>query len=125
MAALPNKNINPVLAVVANLCCCGILGYILLGQARKGVFPLVAALAVGVVGGIVVMILGHILWILASLVDVAFVVVFVAFAVSVAIDCYKVAEAVQNGAEVDENEYKFELLYKIMSLIDKQAIYKG
>ena len=41
------------------------------------------------------------------------------------IDVYQVADAVQQGMVVDENEYKQELLYKICKLVDKQAIYKS
>ena len=41
------------------------------------------------------------------------------------IDVYQVAEALQKGEKLDENEYKFEILYKLMSLIDKKAVYNG
>lgn len=41
------------------------------------------------------------------------------------IDVYMVADAVQRGEAVDENEYKNELLYKVCKIFDKQAIFKG
>lgn len=117
MAAIPNKGTNPVLAAVANFCCCAILGYILLGQARKGIFPLLLVIALGVVSSV----LSRVVPMLGILISP----LSLALGIFVAIDAYQIAEALKNGAEVDENEYKFELLYKIMKMIDKQAIYKG
>jgi len=39
------------------------------------------------------------------------------------IDAYKTAQKLKAGKEVDENEYSVELLYKIVHMIDKEAIY--
>jgi hypothetical protein len=120
MAALPNKNVNPILAAAANFCCCAIIGYLLLGQARKGIFPFLAVLVIGVISmaASVIPILGQIVW-------VCCMVLSMAVSVMAAIDSYQIADAVQKGIEVDENEYKFEFLFKIMSAVDKQAVYKG
>ena len=41
------------------------------------------------------------------------------------VDVYQVAVAVEAGEEVDENEYKMELLYKVVKLIHKDAVFKG
>jgi hypothetical protein len=125
MSALPNKNINPVLAALANFCCCAILGYILVGQTRKGIFPLISVLIVAAIGVVIATVLGYIFWPLGSIVYLLVGCINTVVSVFAVIDVYKVAEAVQQGQEVDENEYKFELLYKVMSNIDKQAIYKG
>lgn len=101
MAAVENKGTNPVVAVLANFCCFGILGYLLVGQTTKGFYIFLVTLVLSLIGiGIIVAIMGL-------------------------VDVYMVAEAVQRGEEVDEREYKFELLYKLMSLIQKDAIYKS
>ena len=103
MAKLENKNVNPIVAVVANWFVFGILGYILLGQTKKGLMVVVATL-IGTLlcclPGVVVAVLGL-------------------------IDVYQTAEAVQKGEEVDENQYKQELLYKIVSKIHKEAVFKA
>ena len=117
MAVLENKNINPMAAAIANFCCLMILGYLLLGQARKGVFPLFTLIGLLIIDGILSRIIGPLILFAAPL--------CLLLAIFVAIDAYQVAEAVQNGEQVDENEYKFEILYKLMRMIDKQAIYNG
>jgi multisubunit Na+/H+ antiporter MnhG subunit len=40
-------------------------------------------------------------------------------------DAYTVAKAVEDGETVDENEYKVELLFKVMSNLHKDAIFNG
>lgn len=101
MAAITKKDTSPIVALIANLCCFGILGYVLIGQTNKGLFTFIVALVLSFVGvGFIVSILGL-------------------------IDVYQVAEAIQRGETIDENEYKLEILYKIMSIVDKNAIYKG
>ena len=40
-------------------------------------------------------------------------------------DAFLVAGAIEKGQEVDENEYMFEILYKIMKVVHKDAVYKG
>ena len=42
-----------------------------------------------------------------------------------AVDVYKVAEAVSKGEEIDEHEYKMEILYKIVKIIHKDAVFKS
>lgn len=39
------------------------------------------------------------------------------------IDAYKTAEKLKAGKEIDENEYSVELLWKIMKIIHKEAIF--
>jgi len=98
---LPNKGINPLVAAAASFFCTP-LGHILLGQTRKGVFILIAAvlgLCACCVGSTVVVILGL-------------------------IDSYTVAKAVEMGQQVGVNEYRVELLYKIMRFLDKTATYR-
>ena len=45
------------------------------------------------------------------------------WAVISAIDAYKTAEKLKAGKEIDENEYSFELFYKIAKIIHKDAVY--
>jgi TM2 domain-containing membrane protein YozV len=102
MTQLENKNFHPVLAILLNWLFPG-LGHIILGQSQKGIWIMLATFigaALCGIPGIFIAILGY-------------------------IDVYQVADAVQQGMVVDENEYKQELLYKICKLVDKQAIYKS
>lgn len=101
MANLEKKGANPMVVGLLNLFLFGCVGYFQLGQKDKGIKVLIGSVVLSVVG------LGWILMILAF------------------IDGKAVAEAVEAGEEVDENEYKNEILYKIISLIDKTAIYKA
>jgi hypothetical protein len=103
MAQLENKNIQPALALVGNLFVLGILGYILIGQSNKALWVFL----VGLIGSALCCVPGWIVLILGL------------------IDVYSVAEAVQRGEAVDENEYKNEMLYNICKIFDKQAIFKG
>ena len=102
MPSLQNKNLHPLLAVFLNWLLVG-LGHMVLGQSQKGLWLFVATL-IGTflccVPGIIIAILGL-------------------------VDVYRVAVAVQQGVEVDENEYKVELLYKICKIFDKKAIYRS
>ena len=97
----PSKKPSPIVVALGNFFCCAILGYYMCGQTSKGVMALIVAIVLSIVG------IGWIIGILA------------------AIDGMQVAEALQKGEAVDENEYKFELHYKIMSLIHKDAIYNA
>ena len=103
MAKLENKQVNPILALVANWLVLGILGYILLGQTSKSIKVLITTL----IGTVLCCIPGIVISVL-SLIDV-----------------YQVAVAVAQGEEVDENEYKVELLYKLCKIVDKDAVFKG
>ena len=102
MAVIEKKDVNPVVILLANICCLGVLGYILMGQTTKAVYVFVLTFVLSLLAGA-----GVIIYILGI------------------IDAYQVAQALAAGEEVDDNEYKFEILYKIMSIIDKNAIYKG
>jgi len=79
-----------------------ILGYILIGQTNKGIKVFLATL----IGSFLCLIPGVVVAILAL------------------VDVYQVALAVKNDEEVDEAEYKNELLYKIVKMIDSEAICK-
>lgn len=103
MAALENKKIHPALALIANWFVFGILGYILIGQTKKSLFVLVAIL------------IGYVLCVIPGVV----------IAILSLIDVYMVADAVQKGEQVDENEYKIELLYKICKILHKDAVFKS
>jgi hypothetical protein len=100
--SLPNKGISPLAVALASWFC-GPLGYILLGQAKKGMFVLLAT----IVGSCLCLFPGVIVAILGI------------------VDCYSVAKAVSEGQEVGANEFKIELLYKIVRIIDKTATYRA
>ncbi len=101
MANLVKKDSNPTVIAVANLLVFGGLGYILIGQKDKAIKIIILTAILSCLGG-----LGVIIAILAFL------------------DGKEVAKAVEAGEEVDENEYKQEILFKIMNLIDKTATFK-
>jgi len=106
MANLEKKDLNPVLVAVANWFIAGILGYILIGQTSKAIKVFLAILILSAVTFFVGGIGGVVVWLLAT------------------IDGFQVATAVEAGEEVAENEYKNEILFKIVKLIDKDAVCK-
>jgi TRAP-type C4-dicarboxylate transport system permease small subunit len=116
MAKLEKKNINPVLAVLANLCCLSFLGYLLVGQTKKAIIFLVIALVEIVLGFVTSPTL---------ILPFVFGILYLALVLMAAIDVHGVATAVEAGEEVDENEYKLEILYKILSIVQKDAVYKS
>lgn len=75
----------------------------MLGQTKKGITVLLFAI-VGTclccLPGIAIVVLSH-------------------------VDVYQCADALNRGEPLEENEYKLELLYKIVSLVDKTAVYRG
>ncbi len=101
MANLQKKGSNPTIIAVANLFIFGALGYFLIGQNDKGIKILILTAVLSLIGGIGIII-----------------------AVLAALDGMEVAKAVEAGSEVDANEYKNEILFKIMKIIDKTAICK-
>lgn len=103
MANVENKRINPVVALIANWFVFGILGYILIGQTKKGVMVVIAT------------IIGSVLCFLPGLL----------IAVLGLVDVFVTAQAIEKGLEIDENEYKNELLYKIVKIIHKDAVFKS
>lgn len=103
MANVENKKINPILALIANWFVFGILGYILIGQTKKGVMVVIAS----IIGSFLCILPGIVIGILGL------------------VDVFVTAQAIEQGVEVDENEYKNELLYKIVKIIHKDAIFKG
>ena len=103
MAALENKNVEPVVAVLANWFVLGLLGYVMLGQTNKGVMVMVTTF------------LGSCLCVLPGL-----LVAILGLA-----DVFAVATAVKNGEVVDENEYKNEMLYKVVKMLHKDAVFNA
>lgn len=103
MKELQNRNANPVLALLLNIFVLPGLGDIMIGQTQKGLMVLVCAF----VGTCLCCLPGAVLIILSH------------------IDVYLCATALQRGETLGENEYKQELLFKIVRLIDKNAVYRG
>lgn len=103
MKQIQNTNINPVVALLLNIFVLVGIGDMMIGQTTKGVMKLLCSL-VGLClccfPGLLIVILSH-------------------------VDLYLSASALQNGESLGENEYKQELLFKIVKLIDKTAVYRG
>jgi hypothetical protein len=100
MAKITKPDANPVVALLLSLVFQ--LGHFLInGQQKKWVMILVCWL------------LGH----LACCIGGPIVAVFGL------IEAYKTAVKLKAGKEIDENEYSFELMYKIAKYIHKEAIY--
>ena len=116
MAKLEKKNINPVLAVLANLCCLSFLGYLLIGQTKKAIIFLIIALVQVVLGFVTSPTL---------VLPIVFGLLYLALVLMAAIDVHAIATAVAADEEVDENEYRLEILYKILATIQKDAVYKS
>lgn len=101
MAVLEKKGVNPVVAAIGNYFWC-IIGYILLGQTGKGIKTLIC----GLIGSCLCVLPGILVCILSM------------------VDGYQVAKAVEEGEEIDEMEFKNEMLCKIVRIIDKNAFCK-
>jgi hypothetical protein len=99
---LENKHINPFVALAASFFCLP-LGPVILGQTKKA--AMVTLLTV----------LGLCLCLIPGML-ISWMAVF---------ENYLVAQAISEGKLVRENEYKIELLYKIVKLIDRTAFYAG
>lgn len=103
MKQITNRNVNPVLALLLNIFVLVGLGDIMIGQNKKGLMVLLCSI-VGMclccLPGMMVVILSH-------------------------IDVYLCASALQRGETLGENEYKQQLLFKIVSVIDKTATFRG
>jgi hypothetical protein len=99
---VPNKGINPFAALAASFFCLP-LGHIFLGQTTKGMLLTLATL------------IGTCLCLVPGIL-IGWMTIF---------DSYVIAQAIRDGKQVYDNEYKIELLYKIMKLFDKTAIYHG
>lgn len=109
MANLEPKT-SPIVAALAAFCCLGGLGHFLLGQGGKGTY--IIGLFIGTTilspctGGLLGLVT-LVIWVLAIM------------------DAHAVATAVEAGEEIDENEYKNEFLFKVMSNLHKDAIFNG
>ena len=103
MANVENKKINPIVALIANWFVFSFLGYFLIGQTNKGVMVAVCVL----IGSFLCFLPGIVIAILAL------------------IDVFQTAQAIEKGEEIDEHQYKNELLFKIVKIIHKDAVFKG
>jgi hypothetical protein len=103
MAAVPNKNVSPIVALIANFFCFGVLGYVMIGQTKKAMMVFVAI----VIGSFLCWLPGLVVSILGLM------------------DVMATAEAIVRGESVDENEYRNPTLHKIISILDKSATLKA
>jgi hypothetical protein len=100
MAKISKPDANPVVAAL--LCLVFGLGHLIInGQQKKWLMILIGSL----VGSLLCCIPG---WVIA---------------IAGIVDAYKTAEKLKAGKEIDENEYSVEILYKIMKIIHKDAIF--
>lgn len=103
MATIKKPDANPVVAAI--LCLILALGHLIInGQQRKWLFILITSIVLGMVT--------------CGLLSLPMLILSI-------LEAYQTAERLQKGEELDENEYTFGLLYKIVSIIDKSAVYKG
>ena len=99
MAKISKPDANPILALILTFFFQ--LGHVLInGQKRKFQYLLVV-------------------WLLAHL---ACCIGGPIFAILSIIDAFQTAQRLQKGEEIDENEYTFAPLFKIMKMIDKTAV---
>ena len=90
---------NPIAAALLTWFVFGLGHLIINGQQRKWIFTLIATL----VGSCLCVLPGLVIGILSV------------------VDAYQTAERLQGGEEIGENEYSQPFLFKIISLIDKEA----
>ena len=103
MAKISKKGANPIVALLLTWFVFGLGHLIVNGQQRKWIFSLIASL----IGSILCCLPGMIIGILSV------------------IEAYKTAQHLQAGEEIEENEYFFGPMYKVVSFIDKTAVFKG
>ncbi len=92
---------NPVVALLLTWFVLGIGHLVVNGQQRKWLMTLVASF----IGTLLCCVPGMVVSILSI------------------IDAFKTAEKLKAGKSIDENEYSVELLYKIVKIIDKEAVF--
>ena len=114
MANLEQKS-SSVVAALLSFCCLPGLGHFIIGQGSKGTYTI--GLYLGVV---VLMVIGSF-----CMVGLILFPVVLALWVLAGLDAYAVAQAVEAGEDVDENEYKNEFFFKVMSNLHKDAIFNG
>jgi hypothetical protein len=90
---------NPAVAAVLTLLILNLGHLIINGQQRKWLFTLIAI----IVGNCLCLLPGLVIWILSV------------------VDSYQTAERLHAGEEIGENEYSMPLLFKIISMVDKEA----
>ena len=103
MATIKKPDANPIVALLLTWFVFGIGHLVINGQQKKWIFTLVAA----IIGSFLCLLPGVIVSICST------------------IDSYQTAERLQKGEEIDENEYTFVPLYKIMKIFDKTAVCKA
>ena len=101
MAKISKPGANPIVAALLTWLLFQTGHIIINGQQKKWLMCLLAWF----IGYICCILPGLIIWIFSI------------------IDSYKTAQKLQAGKEIDENEYSFELLYKIVKIIHKDAVY--
>ncbi len=103
MADVTKPDANPIAAALLSFFVFEIGHMVINGQQRKFLFSLVAR----IIGTFLCCIPGLVIHVLS------------------AIDAYQTAERLQKGETIGENEYTYELLYKIVKLVDSTATFKG
>ena len=101
MAKISKPDANPVIAALLTWFVLGIGHWLINGQQKKWIMILVASL------------IGTILCCLPGIV----------IGVCSIIDAYQTAVKLKAGKEIDENEYSFKLLYSIVKIIHKDAVF--
>ena len=101
MAKISKPDANPIVALLLTWFVFGIGHWVINGQQKKWLMTLVAS----IIGTILCCLPGMVIGILSI------------------IDAFKTAQKLQAGKEIDENEYSIELLYKIVKIIHKEAIF--
>jgi hypothetical protein len=98
-----NPDINPIAPLLLNILVLAGSGFMVIGQTKKGITLLLSSL-VGIclccLPGVLMVILSH-------------------------VDLYMCTAALQRGETLQENEYRLEVLYKIVSLYDKTAVFNS
>jgi TM2 domain-containing membrane protein YozV len=90
---------NPLVAAILTFFVFGLGHFLINGQQRKWLYTLIA----GLVGTVLCCLPGFFIGILSV------------------VDAYQTAERLQGGETIPENEYTLPLLFKIISIVDKEA----
>jgi hypothetical protein len=103
MATVKKPDANPIVAALLTWFLFQSGHFLINGQKRKWIFCLVTTL----IGSILCCLPGIVIGVLST------------------IDAYQTATRLKAGEEIDENEYSNAMLYKIVKILHKDAVFKG
>lgn len=121
MSKISKPDANPILAAVLTVFFA--LGHILInGQTKKWVVNLLLISGLSIAISVLVGVTSHFVPALGSALGLLYFAPLLLAIFSI-VDAHHTAEKLKAGREVEENEYSLGLLFKVVKLVDKTAIF--